>query len=509
MLKLHISKRTCGIVVHIFLLIYSSYTFAQFENIISVQEIRPDKACGPRCLWALMQITKEGKSDYGIKNIYKLIGKEPFSITNMKDLHDAAEQLGFSAKGYKLTIDRLAKNDGYAILPIGSATGTAEDPLHFILIKRIIKDYVIVVNTKNLNSQALLISDLTDYWNGYALIITTGKGMKLLRKEPDDIKQLPKKIKTAKYDQIKDFGQVESGSIVEHTFTISNDKGKDSKVKIVQKNCTCLKAKLGKDIEGRHTLTMELHVDSPAWQQAHAIVLLEPGGVIKRYAVKAYGTDTFQIWPYIAHIEAPDGGLIEYPVKINYYTGSDDIVKFDRMESSIANLKCGPVKSGNSTKEGATTFTFEIPLLFNAGEPSRVENINGGVDFILDTGKGQRHIPLELTAKVGTEKFKLIPEKVFLMPSKSNGSLIQKKVKLDFLTEAVPKNITVRSDSSVPYKVTTRKESEKSFMICISPVKEKLQNLSSGMHKSELVIVPEGVSELNPIKLPVSMFVRE
>ena len=68
---------------------------AQSVNVVSLQEIRPDKACGPRCLWALMQITKAGEPECGIKCIYELIGKEPFTATSLKNLKDATEQLGF------------------------------------------------------------------------------------------------------------------------------------------------------------------------------------------------------------------------------------------------------------------------------------------------------------------------------------------------------------------------------------------------------------------------------
>ena len=183
---------------------------AQSVNVTSLRELTPDKACGPRCLWALMQLTKAGQPDCEIKCIYELIGKEPFSVTNLKDLKDAAEKLGFSAKGYKLTLGQLARIGGYAIVPVGDAPGTFGDPLHFILVKRTIKDYAIIVNTKTLASQALPLRDLRDYWNGYALIITAGKGMEPLRKEPDDISQLPKTVKTTKYEEIKDFGQVDN-----------------------------------------------------------------------------------------------------------------------------------------------------------------------------------------------------------------------------------------------------------------------------------------------------------
>ena len=42
--------------------------------------------------------------------------------------------------------------------------------------------------------------------------------MKALSKEPDRINPLPTKAKSNKYDEIKDFGHVDSGSQVEHTF---------------------------------------------------------------------------------------------------------------------------------------------------------------------------------------------------------------------------------------------------------------------------------------------------
>ncbi len=499
-------KRIC-IIINILSLLYVPQIKAQSEKVISLQEIRPDIACGPRCLWALMKITKAGQPECGIKCIYELIGKEPFSVTNFKDLKDAAEQLGFTAEGYKLTTRALTKENGYAILPVGNVSATAEDPQHFILVKRLTKDFAIVVNTRTLVSQALAISDLCDYWSGYALIITASKGMPPLIKEPDDIKELPMNIKK-KYDHIKDFGQVDNGSVVEHTFTIDTEEGKDYKAKIVQKSCSCLAAKLGKNIKGQHTLTMELHVDDAAWQEAHAVVLFEPGGIIKRYAVRAYCKDTYQIFPYMAHIEAPDGGVIEYPVKINYYTGSDDIVDFNRMLSNHPNLKCGPVKSSSKTKKGAIIFTFEIPLIFDAGEPSSgIENFNGNVDFVLETGQGQRHIPLQISARIGTEKFRLIPEKVFLMASKSDDVFVHQRVKLEFLTEHIPANIDVLSNKSLPLEIRKESVSANTYMIDVTVKPEKLREISLGLNKEDVTISSGGI--FNPINLPISLFVRE
>jgi len=255
---------------------------------------------------------------------------------------------------------------------------------------------------------------------------------------------------------------------------------------------------------------MELHVDAPAWQDAHAVVLLEPGGIIKRYAMRAYGTDSFEIWPQIAHIEAPDGGLVEYPVKIKYFTGADDVVKFNRMESTLSNLRCGTVKSESSTKKGATTFSFNIPLILDAGKPlSRVKNISENVDFILDTGKGQRHIPLSLTAEVGTDRFRITPKKVFMMTEKYSTSPAQTKVKLEFLTEPIPANIDVKLDKHLPLELNTVCVSPVTYIIDITIVPEKLQDAPFGMNKGEVTIVPEGVPDPIAITLPISLFVRE
>ena len=116
MLRYKISRKTFTAAACVLLIFSASYVCAQSERVISLQEIRSDKACGPRCLWALMQVTNAGQPDCGIKCIYELISKEPFTPTNLRDLKDAAEQLGFSANGYKLAISKLAKTKGYAIL---------------------------------------------------------------------------------------------------------------------------------------------------------------------------------------------------------------------------------------------------------------------------------------------------------------------------------------------------------------------------------------------------------
>jgi ABC-type bacteriocin/lantibiotic exporter with double-glycine peptidase domain len=154
---------------------FASCASSQSAKNISLEQIRFDKACGPRCLWALMQITGEGNTDCNINCIYELIGKEPLSVTSLKDIKDAAQKLGFSAIGYKLEIKDLEKMHGYAILPIGNAAGTPKDPLHFILVKQVTKDYIIIINSRTLEMQTIRNSKLIESWDGYALIVSIDK----------------------------------------------------------------------------------------------------------------------------------------------------------------------------------------------------------------------------------------------------------------------------------------------------------------------------------------------
>jgi ABC-type bacteriocin/lantibiotic exporter with double-glycine peptidase domain len=166
------SGRAITLMVLMLSICFASCTNTQSANIVSLKQIGPDMSCGPECLVAFMRLTGEGNPECAIKCIYELIGKEPFSDTTLKDLKDAAQKLGFSANGYKLTVTDLEKITGYAILPVGNAAGTADDPQHFILVKQVVKDDVTIINTRTLKAQTIAVSDLQNAWKGYALVIS-------------------------------------------------------------------------------------------------------------------------------------------------------------------------------------------------------------------------------------------------------------------------------------------------------------------------------------------------
>ncbi|UCG50184.1 MAG: hypothetical protein JSU94_10410 [Phycisphaerales bacterium] len=503
------SRLTCILLLFALTVCCGLSTATEPIDVISPQQLKPDKACGPRSLWALMQITGRAKPDCGLECIYAIIGKPLLASTSLKDLKDAALKLGFSAKAYKLTLSRLAKTDGYAIIPVGNAPGTPDKPLHFVLVKRVTKDYLVVINAATLAPQAIAASDLGPYWNGYALIISAPPGSKPLPKNPDIIDPSPGKTAPPKYDEIKNFGPVDSGSRLEHTFTISKKPEPRYKPKIVQKSCSCLSASLGADTAGCPTITLQLHVDKPAWQEAHAVVLLEPAGIIKRYAVRAYGNDSFRISPEIAYIQAPNGGSVEYPVKISYFTSVRDVVTFETVNSSSPNLSFGQADSRKQTKGETCTYVFDIPLIYEAGpKPESSKLVRGKAVFVLNTTTGQRHIPLKVIAQIGVDKFTLTPETVFAIVSKSSTKPVLRKVKLQFLIDPPPTQIPLEYPLPFSLRAKTDVVSPGAYMMTITLPPEKIRDMPLGLNKGRITIHPKGISALEAISLPITLFVR-
>jgi hypothetical protein len=458
-----------------------------------------------------MQITKKGDPSCSIEHIYDLIGKKPFSIVTLKDLKVVAEKLGFFAVGYKLTLNRLENINAYAILPVGKQKGTDADPLHFVLLKEARVGFATIVDTQTLELENIAFSDLQKIWKGYALLLTPSAEIPLFRKSSPELEPQPASS-LKPFDDVKDFGIVDSGSMLEHTFIIRNETGQPCKLRITSKSCSCISPELGKnDLKPKEEtwFKLKLHVDRPAWSIAGVGVALEPTNIIKRYIVKAYGKDSFQITPAIGHIESPDGGVVEYQVKITYYTDLNDIVELDRIDSNIPNLSIGSIVTEKVKKGQYTTFYFNVTLLYDGGDPTNaVRKVQDELNFVLDTRKGKRFIPFRLTAKTGKPICRLTPERVFLIASKS-GKQIPKKVKVAFLTEALPTDITVKWDDTLPLEVQPTKTSESSYIMNVAVLPQKLKDVSAGMHKGKIIIITESMPNVGPINLPLSLFIRE
>jgi predicted double-glycine peptidase len=224
--------------------------------------LQHDKACGPRCLLALIKIENQFMSHYDVNNIYQIIGKKPFSPTTLKDLKIGAQKLGFSAVGYKLKLNDLKKLNSYAILPIGRSEGTASDPLHFILINGVNDNFVSIVDTETFILHDFPLNKLEKLWGGYALALSLQENVTLPSK--NNKSQSAKEESDTKYDGIKDFDIVDSGSMLQHSFVIRNETGRRCRLRIVSRSCSCISPEFGKtELEPNEetTLKLKLHVN--------------------------------------------------------------------------------------------------------------------------------------------------------------------------------------------------------------------------------------------------------
>jgi len=367
---------------------------AEPEDSISIANLRPDNACGPRCLWALMRDSHRGMVDCDINYIYRTLNIEPMRATSMADLKRAAEIFGFIAEGRKLRIQDLPGIRGYMILPLGRTKGTPENPLHFVLVKKVTDHSAIIVNTRTLNPQSLSIAELQTQWNGYALVITPGKGMAAF--ESSSASCSAEECKQVKYDGRKDFGVVESGSELKHSFVIMDVHGEKDTARIVDKNCSCISAAIGQNAKGEHILTMRLRMDRPGPQLARVTVLLESAGILKRYVIEAYGKDTFQITPALGYIEAQDRTVIKYPVSIDYFTDDKSMVSFDHLEADDPTIKTASVRSTpKPIKKGGKVMRFDVELAVDVRKETGGTKVKK-VDFVIDTPSGKKFIPLSI-----------------------------------------------------------------------------------------------------------------
>lgn len=507
--RMHVADRVWLAVSVITLLVV---TPASTQNIISLDQIRPNKACGPKCLAALIKTTGVGQQDCDIKCIYEMIGKPPFTPTSLKDLHSASGKLGFQTKGCKLDLKELRKMKGYAILPVGLRRGTVRDILHFILVKRVIDNYVIVINTKTLKTNAIEVNDLKKVWNGYALLILS-HNRSALPKSPDDDTPPHNMIgrdQSGEIAEIWDFGMAASGALLEHTFIIHNKSEGDCTAKIVNKSCTCLDAKIGSDVAGNTTLSMNLRVKQPGWQEAFVIVAFEPNKSIKRYLVKAFGKEMFKVDPAKGYIEVSTNKVIEYPIKIHYFTDINDCISYDHIRTSIKNIDIGDVSSENMiTDSNAVKHTFEVPLLFKCqlDDVRKDRTIEGQIQFFFNTSQGERMVKFDLIINKRNESVKVFPKQIFMMVSKQ-ASIAQKKIKLQFIKKPYPDSIGFQIDKNLPVEVNSATLVNNEYTANITINSAKIEGNQPGTHKGIITFVPHGNGDMDPIKLPVNMVIR-
>jgi predicted double-glycine peptidase len=478
------------------------------QAVIPLQEFTPDRACGPRCLLALIKTTGVGRQDSTLKSIYGIIGKKPLAVTSLKDLWYAARQLGFRAQGYRLRLDVLRRKEGYAIVPLALTTREQKPFLHFVLVKQIGPDYVTIVDVRTMETRAIPSAEFEKVWNGYALVISSADSRTPLPKPPDDIVAPERETSAGSYDATWDFGVAESGALLEHTFLLGPAGSGSDGAQILGKSCSCVEARLGRDTAGNACVTIKLRVKQAAWQQADVKLKL-PGGAVKQYQVKAFGQAMFVVRPERGYVEIPHAGASTYPVEVSYYADANDFIEFRHMRSDIPNVRLGPVtRRSEALKNGAVSHTFTLPLVCSlAAEPNKVVLTRKTIDFLFDTAQGQKQVPLEMTIKTGAERVKVFPQRLFLLVSASEESPCR-HVRLEFVDQTPPDEVAGRVIGDLPLAVV----SSLAGNTCTAQVRvdrRALKNLPAGSRKGVIRFTPRAQGRPRPaIEVPVTMLLR-
>jgi hypothetical protein len=455
-----------------------------------------------------MKVTGWGRPDCDVELLYGLMGVKPYAPTSLKEIRDAARQLGFAAEARQWTVEDLRKTADYAILPIGKVAGTEQDPFHFILVKEAAAEHVIVVNPRTLVLENIPLSFLKDNWSGYALVITPGPGMGPSQNKfsaepaPGDAK--------GNYDDVHDFGEVNFGELLRHTFFIAGPPSGEDKPKIVWRSCACLEATLGRDESGSITLAMELRADKPARQEVFAAVQMGQGGPVKRYLLRCHARDSYQTFPRLAHLEVPDTKVVEYPVKVEYYSDPNDVVTFERLESLIAGMRAGPCVASDNSGAAPGIFTFSIPLIYDPSTAAPgCKWLDGTVRFFFATTKGPRVVPLRVSAQVGSPSYVCNPSRVFICAARTNGA-VQRRVKVDFLTDVEVDSLKAESRGQVQVRITASPVSRRAVNLSIALDQDTIDKLPDGTHEGFVLLsyAKANTGEKTSIEIPLTISIH-
>lgn len=192
---------TTLVIVSVFL------TFLYGRNKNSINEIDP--LCGPK---SLLGICKLMKIDTDLKEICQLTGYDKNRGTSMLNLYQAALKLGLPAVPARLTIEQLSSLDSPSIAFVNNN--------HFIVILGSSKDELIVQNPP---SSPFRISkeNFKSTWNGETLIISSAIKKEITKKMSETANDI-KGPRISVAEKYHDFGIIDEGEKIKHTFTFKN-----------------------------------------------------------------------------------------------------------------------------------------------------------------------------------------------------------------------------------------------------------------------------------------------
>jgi hypothetical protein len=498
---------------------WAAVVSAEQENVIAIRDLAVDKACGPRCLQTLMKVTGKGQPGCGLECIYGLVDKSPMSPTSLYDLKVAAAKLGFAAEGRRMTLDDLADMHGYAILPVGTARGTADDPLHYILVvEGAEKGFIRRINGETLKADLIRTEDLAVSWHGYAILIQSALDGSSLPTEMDAISEPTDDTSSNGSAATKDFGPVECGSVLTHVFGgVGSGQAADCEHRISAKSCSCLEASIERGEDGKDNLTVEFTVQQHGWQTVYVRVLESPTGSTHTYMLRAYGLDSFLVTPKVGYLEVPNGGTAVYPVRVEYWSAADASVEYGRLESDIPNLTCRLTESKTGPENDVErSSALVMSLAYDATSEPDVASavgrtLEGKIRFVLKTPKGIRVVPMKMAVKVrpAAAKAKVVPPRLFLF-APSEGRETHKKVaiRLSENCSLDADDVVVRSNGIVP--IALRHSLTSDGILLEVAATGGTESLAKGIHRGRITVERKARAEGGTIAdIPLTVYIPD
>ena len=222
--------------------------------------------------------------------------------------------------------------------------------------------------------------------------------------------------------------------------------------------------------------------------------------------MRAFGENAFDISPKIAEIEAPFGGQIRYPVRIEYYTNAAGSVVFDRIETDVPHFKAGNATTEEFRKGGTRIVRVTVPLIYNAPEKSTASTaMSGEVKFIFTANNQVKAVPMRLNASIGSPPFRPIPEKVFLIASSSIEAL-QARIAIELPAEVRDDAIEVTPASSLPVLIVKTKVSQSRYLVTLTISSSSIALMDPGLTRSSVAITLKQKDRAYFVTVPVNIF---
>ena len=434
--------------------------------------------CGPLCLLKVCQI-------YGIEStlveLEKLSKFHPTGGTSMRGLYEAAQKKELNPKGMHLDFKQLTERRMPAILHVHDT--------HFIVVKSIDGQNVNIYDPVR-GDDKLSRKRLEEIWSGNALLFNPGKHDKTEKKPLVDVGFVDASVQAYFETTEHDFGLIDAGTEVEHTFVLENRGTTPLKILDIKHTCSCTIGQSTSEpiAPGKKTeIKVKMSTSPQENGRLNKIVTVYTSDPKKqRINLKLLATIRQPIIVLPSHISFGRFQKQHLPSKkLEIRIPDPEQVKMLKIYSLSGNLKL------KITEEGQEHQTCEVSVVPNMS-PGRFKGALL-IDYTLHGKKGRMEVPFdgELLGDIEAR-----PDRVFFGIVRKHQTSTR-KVRLSKLVESDIHISSVNSNTDdLSVSLNTIKEgAEYELIISVGP------NSSIGEHSAKIEVITSS-SKQPLIKIP-------